>query len=249
MHTSTSSLRALAADYRDQTRVFARAFQVLEQAIEQRAFPAASVAVTHQGRLACLKAFGRFTYEPNSPQVREETVFDLASVSKVIATTSMAMILYERGLLDLEAPVLGVVPEFASDDSRRRDVTFRMLLAHSSGLPAYEKLFLHARSREELIQHAFQVPLKNDPGTHAEYSDVGFIVLGLALERIAETSLDGFCQREVFGPIGMLQTSFNPPASLKSLIPPTADDQTFRKRIVQGEVYDENASVMGGVAP
>ena len=229
--------------------MFARAFQVLEQAIQQRAFPGASVAVTYQGRVACLKAFGRFTYEPNSPQVREETVFDLASVSKVIATTSMAMILYERGLLDLEAPAIGVLPEFATNDSRRHDVTFRMLLAHSSGLPAYEKLFLRSRSREELIQQALQVPLKNDPGTHAEYSDVGFIVVGLALERIAETSLDSFCQREVFGPIGMLHISFNPPASLKPLIPPTADDQTFRKRIIQGEVYDENASVMGGVAP
>jgi CubicO group peptidase (beta-lactamase class C family) len=181
--------------------------------------------------------------------VTPETVFDLASVSKVLATTSMAMILYERGLLDLNAPVTGIVPEFAGEDARRRKVTFHMLLAHSSGLPAYEKLFLHAHTREGLIREALRVPLKTAPGTHAEYSDVGFILLGLALERVAEESLDRFCQREVFGPLGMLQTMFNPPSGWKARTAPTANDRTFRKRIVQGEVQDENASVMGGVAP
>jgi len=181
--------------------------------------------------------------------VSAESIFDLASVSKVVATTSMAMVLYERGLLDLDTPVIGVVPEFADEDARRREITCRMLLAHSSGLPAHEKLYLHAHSREELIRAAMRVPLKADPGTQAEYSDIGFIVLGLALERVAGEPLDVFCQREVFGPLGMSQTAFNPPAAWKSRIPPTADDRIFRKRIIQGEVYDENASVMGGVSP
>lgn len=173
----------------------------------------------------------------------------MASVSKVIATTSMVMALYERGLFDLDAPVLGIVPEFGSEDGRRRTVSISHLLAHSSGLPAYEKLFLRAKNRDELLQHAFQVPLKHDPGTHAEYSDVGFIILGVALERITGEPLDRFCQREFFGPIGMTHTAYNPPASWKSEIPPTADDKTFRHRVIQGEVFDENASVMGGVAP
>ena len=160
----------------------------------------------------------------------------------------MAMILYERGLLDLEKPILQVLPEFQGEDSRRNEVRFRQLLAHSSGLPAYEKLFLRAKSKSELLHEAFSVPLKYAPGTHAEYSDIGFIFLGVALERIANESLDSFCQREVFRPIGMARTFYTPPASLKTHIPPTADDQTFRKRIIQGEVNDENASVMGGVA-
>lgn len=177
------------------------------------------------------------------------TIFDLASVSKVIATTNMAMALYDRGLLDLEAPVHGIVPEFHSGDERRNWVTIRQLLAHSSGLPAYEKLFLRAKNRDELLQQAFQVPLKHEPGTHAEYSDLGFIILGVALERIAGEALDRFCQREIFGPLGMTHTTYNPPASRKSAIPPTADDRTFRHRVIQGEVFDENASVMGGIAP
>jgi len=119
-----------------------------------------------------------------------------------------------------------------------------MLLAHTSGLPAYEKLYLRATTKDALLREAFSVPLKNDPGTHAEYSDIGFILLALALERITEETLDSFCQREVFGHLGMLQTTFNP----ESGIPPTADDRIFRKRIIHGEVQDENASVLGGVA-
>jgi CubicO group peptidase (beta-lactamase class C family) len=248
LDTTSPSLRIPFTRQDDQGRLFGGAFKVLEQAIEQRAFPGASVAVTHGGQLAALKALGHFTCAEKSPAMTPETVFDLASVSKVLATTSMAMILYERGLLDLDVPVTGIVPEFAGEDPQRREVTFRMLLAHSSGLPAYEKLFLRARTRGEMIREALLVPLKTAPGTHAEYSDVGFIVLGLALERIAGESLDRFCQRNVFGPLGMLQTTFNPPLVWKAQIPPTADDETFRKRIIQGEVQDENASVMGGIA-
>lgn len=198
-----------------------------------------------------LKSVGRFTYDENSPPAGPDSIFDVASLSKVVATTTMAMILYQRGLLDLETPVIGVVPEFASksgDDGRRCEVTIHDLLAHSSGLPAYEKLFLKTKTKHELLRAAFSVPLKHAPGTHAEYSDIGFILLGLALERIAEESLDRFCQREISGPLGMLHTAYNPPASWKSRILPTADDKMFRHRVIQGEVQDENASVMDGVA-
>lgn len=243
----TSAYRPVPAS-EQQDSVFTRAFALLRKAIAERAFPAASVAITSKGRLVCLKAFGRYTYEPDSPPATSASVFDLASVSKVVATTSMAMILYERGLLDLDMPVVAVMPELAGTDSRRRDITLRMLLAHSSGLPAYEKLFLQAKTRDELLSAAFATPLTADPGTRAEYSDIGFIVLGAALERIAEESLDRFCQREVFGPLGMVHSAFNPPAIWRALIPPTMNDRSFRNRIVQGEVQDENASVLGGVA-
>ncbi len=237
-----------APAYQGQDAVFGRPFHILQEAITRAAFPAASVAVTFQGKLVALKAFGRFTYEPSSPAVTVATVFDLASVSKVVATTTMAMILYERGLIDLEAPVASIVPEFAGTDTRRTEVTVRTLLAHSSGLPAYEKLFLKATSRDELLAAAFATPLAADPGTKAEYSDIGFIILAIALERIADEGLDRFCQREVFGPLGMAHTTFIPPAAWRASIPPTADDRSFRHRAIQGEVQDENASVLGGVA-
>ncbi|PYX35499.1 MAG: hypothetical protein DMG81_17920 [Acidobacteria bacterium] len=123
-----------------------------------------------------------------------------------------------------------------------------MLLAPSSGLPAYEKLFLRARTRDELLAAAYSTPLVHDPGSHAEYSDIGFILLGVALGRLADESLARFCQHEIFGPLGMTHSTFNPVPALRPTIPPTADDQAFRHRIIQGEVQDENASVLGGVA-
>jgi CubicO group peptidase (beta-lactamase class C family) len=229
--------------------MFSAAFKVLAHAIEEKAFPGAATAVTNRGKLVGLKAFGRFTFDMTSPPVAAESIFDLASLTKVVATTTMAMVLYERGLLDLETPVVGILPEFRSEDPRRSDITFRQLLGHSSGLPAYERLFLRSKSKEELLHEAFAVLLNTEPGARVEYSDVGFILLGVALERLSGEPLDRFCQREIFGPLGMFHTSYNPPPSSRSTISPTADDQTFRKRIIQGEVQDENASVMGGVAP
>jgi serine-type D-Ala-D-Ala carboxypeptidase len=260
--TSPDSSPPLLSAYEHQERVFASAFSILQDAITQRAFPGASIAVTRRGRTLALKSFGHFTYDADTPlpasfarsgqgAVEPSTLFDLASLTKVVATTPMAMLLYERGLLDLDAPVAAIVPEFISDaekDSRRRDVTLRMLLAHSSGLPAYEKLFLKARTRDELLPAAFTMRLTADPGTRAEYSDIGFIILGIALERLADESLDRFCQREIFAPLAMTNTTFNPPAEIRSQIPLTCDDRTFRSRIIQGEVQDENASVLGGAA-
>src|SRR5690349_5564636 len=114
----------LSFNLQNQHEVFREPFQILERAIAEKAFPAASVAITHGDAVVALKAFGRFTYEADAQPVTTDTIFDLASVSKVVATTTMAMILYERGLLDLDAPIVGVVPEFASEDWRRREVTF-----------------------------------------------------------------------------------------------------------------------------
>jgi CubicO group peptidase (beta-lactamase class C family) len=294
--------QALIPDFDSQDSRFSVAFAILRDAIEQRAFPAASVAITQAGKLVAQQSFGKFVYEedavgapllpdvgrsgsvnPMVPGVTPATLFDLASLTKVTATTTTAMILYERGLLELDAAVIDTLPEFLLDatgnsDLRRHAVTFRMLLAHSSGLPAYEKLYLKARTRKELLNAALTMPLIADPGTRAAYSDSGFLVLGSALERLAEESLNTFCQREVFGPLGMSNTTFNPSGDLRPKIPPTADERedpcgadtfvrqssitppqpsdsqqrprsTFRNRIIQGEVQDENAFVLGGIAP
>ena len=237
----------------DQEARFARAFTLLRDAIDRRAFPAAALAVTFRGTLVAGQAFGRFTYDTNSPAVEADTIFDLASVTKVVATTTMAMLLYQRGLLDLQAPVVESLPEFLSGapparQSERLAVTVRMLLAHCSGLPAYIKLFQSAPTREKLFEAACATPLVAPPGSIADYSDIGFILLGRILERVAHESLDAFCSREVFAPLNMRQAMFNPPLGLRVRIPPTEDDGTFRRRIVAGEVNDENAFVMGGVS-
>ena len=230
-----------------------RAFTILRDAIEQEAFPAAALAVTHQGKLVASHGFGRFSYDETAPQVTRDTVFDIASITKAVATTTVAMMLFERGLLKLEAPVSHLLPEFITlspshQQARREGVTVRMLLAHSSGLPAYEKLFEFAQDRKEILRAAMTTPLSAAPGARAEYSDIGFILLGEILEGLAGESLEQFSQREIFDRVGLTRTWFIPPLEMRSQIPPTEDDRTFRKRIMQGEVNDENAWVMGGVS-
>jgi len=233
--------------FNDQEIRLARAFAIIRDAIAQRVFPGASLAVTYRGAHVASAAFGRFSYDQDSPAVQAATIFDLASITKVVATTAMAMLLYERGVLDLDAPVTSVLPEFGHNTDRRA-VTMRMLLAHSSGLPAYLKLFETARTRQELLHAACSIPLVARPGTKTDYSDIGFILLGEVLARLALTPLEVFAQNEIFTPLGMTHTCFNPSPWQWESIPPTEDDRTFRHRIIQGEVNDENASVMGGIA-
>jgi CubicO group peptidase (beta-lactamase class C family) len=242
----TNSL--LAYDFARQDETFHRAFAVLEAGIEQKAFPGGSVAIAHRGRLVALKGLGRFTYEAKAPIVTPQTVYDLASLTKVLATATACMILFERGALALDRKVIEVLPEFGGSDQRRSQVTFRMLLAHSSGLPAYVKLFETSNNRAELLAQAFQVPLAGDPRIHAEYSDIGFILLGAALERITGEPLAEFCEREIFSRLRMNFATYRPPFAWMPLIPPTEDDRGFRHCVVRGQVHDENAWVMGGVA-
>jgi CubicO group peptidase (beta-lactamase class C family) len=123
-----------------------------------------------------------------------------------------------------------------------------MLLAHSSGLPAYVKLFETAHDREELVRQALEVPLTAAPGSRAEYSDVGFILLGEALQRLSGESLDSFCHREIYPPLGLSSMRYLPANDSKPLIPPTQQHQPHRDYVIQGEVNDENAFVMDGVA-
>jgi serine-type D-Ala-D-Ala carboxypeptidase len=161
------------------------------------------------------------------------------------------MLLYDRGQIDLDEPIAKVLPEFPGflpSDPRRARITFRMLLAHSSGLPAYIKLFQTAKTPADLIAQALAVPLTADPGTRAEYSDIGFILLGEALQRITGQPLNDFCRLQIFQPLEMVSCRYLPPPAEKRLIPPTEKDRNFRHRVIQGEVNDENAYVLGGVA-
>lgn len=241
------------------TRSVPAADAVLQQAIQQHTFPGAAYGVLSHGAVLVNAAIGRFTYEPNAPLVLPETVFDIASVTKVVATTTMAMLLLQRRLLDLDQPITHWLPKFVSDApaaqaGERQRVTVRMLLAHSSGLPAYARLFESCASAESLLDACLRMPLEANPGTRAVYSDIGFILLGVLLERIANENreanekLDTFCQREIFTPLGMARTTFLPPAAWKSAIPPTQMDDTLRHRILQGEVQDENCWRMGGIS-
>jgi serine-type D-Ala-D-Ala carboxypeptidase len=234
------------ADYSAQDQRFARAFSVLDEAIGAHAFPGAAVGVTHRGEIVALKAVGHFTYDSNSPKVEPGTIYDIASVTKVVATTSAAMILYDQGSLDLNAKVADFFPEFGTEPGKKR-VTIRMLLAHSSGLPAYEKLFERAKSRDDILRLALDIPLAHPPLERAEYSDIGFIILGEILSKLARQPLGRFCAEQIFEPLRMTFTGYRPREDWRSNIVPTVNND-FRGRIIQGEVHDENAWVMGGVS-
>ncbi|MBI4459859.1 MAG: beta-lactamase family protein [Acidobacteria bacterium] len=234
---------------------FREAREMLQDAVEQRAFPGAVLAVGHRRSLAVLTA-GRLSYKDDAPAVAPDAIYDLASLTKVAATTAAAMRLRDRGLLQLDRPVAYYLPEFvrpfdtAEDPlwDARSEVTVRQLLAHTSGLPAYEKFFFRAREKPHVLDEALALPLEEIPGRVTLYSDVGFILLGEILERIARQSLDLYCEREIFRALNMWETRFNPPKHLWERIAPTELDETFRKRLIRGEVHDENAWVMGGVA-
>ncbi len=230
---------------------FADVRAVLEKAITDRVFPGATYGVLHRGVIVALDAVGRFTYEPGSPAVHPDTVFDLASLTKVLATTAAAMLLVDRGKLDLDARLGDILPGFVigmAHGSGKELVTLRMLLAHTSGLPAYETLFRNSSNADALLRATLQLPLEAKPGTRTEYSDFGFILLGKVIEILAYQRLDKFCAREIFEPLGLATMRFRPPEEAGHLIPPTEDDRTFRRRVIQGEVQDENCSVLNGVA-
>ena len=233
---------------RGQRAHFAAAYSVLEEAIAGQAFPGAAFGVLAAGEVVALDGVGRFTYEQDAPAITASAVYDLASVTKVMATTAMAMLLYQQGKLSLEQPLAELLPAFAAHDSERKYVTLRLLLAHASGLPGYARLFEQATNADELLAACLRLPLATTPGTRAEYSDPGFILLGQALEGIAGETIPSFCAREVFTPLGMTSTVFRPPVEWRSAIPPTEEDSTFRHRILQGEVQDENCFMLGGAA-
>lgn len=223
----------------------ATAIRVLDRAIADRVFPGAAFSIVYKNEVTA-GAAGRFTYDADSASVTPDTIYDVASLTKILATTAMAMLLHERGRLKLETTLVELLPEFMESDTdpRRREVTLRMLLAHSSGLPAYEKLFLRAHNFEEMLHAACAVRLSADPGTRAEYSDIGFILLGIALQRLAQMSLSTFCDVHVYRPLGMLTTFFRPHPRFFDRIPPTEKDPQHPGGIIHGIVHDENARAM-----
>jgi CubicO group peptidase (beta-lactamase class C family) len=230
---------------------FGAALRLLSEAIGARAFPGCAFGVAAAGRIVLQGALGRFAYDDAAPLVEPGTVFDIASVTKVAATTAAAMLLFERGRLDLDMPVGDLLAGFVVGrpaGSPARRVRIRHLLAHNSGLPGYVELFRTAKTPRALLRACLELPLETEPGERAEYSDPGFILLGKALEVAIGEPLHLFAHREIFRPLGLHATQFCPPPDMRPAIPPTEEDAGFRHRRIQGEVQDENASVLGGAA-
>jgi CubicO group peptidase (beta-lactamase class C family) len=241
--------------------VTARVDLLLNEAILEGATPGAAVAIGRHGRLVHLAGYGRLDPREAFGAVTDSTIYDLASLTKVVATTTAAMLLVDAGRLDLDAPVAQDLPEWQGQPEKRA-VTVRNLLLHNSGLPAWAALYKELRGRQAYRESIARMPLAYAPGTQTMYSDLGIILLAFIIEDITGQSLDRFTQERIFGPLGMRDTGFNPeywtvalptedpeaPRSLFDRIAPSERDTVLRFDYVQGEVHDENAWAIGGVA-
>lgn len=230
----------------DPTRL-ERARVVLERHVVERTTPGAvGLVVCREGALARW-AVGCHTYDADAPQVQADDIYDLASLTKIVATTTVSMALCTRAKLHLEDRVVDRIPAFQGDG--RDVVTVRDLLAHCSGLPAYKRLYETCRSREEALDAICQTPLTYVTGAESIYSDLGYILLGRIAELAGDKPLDSLARQLVFEPMGMKETTYRPGAELLPRIPPTEQNERWRHRLIHGEVHDENAAAMGGVAP
>jgi CubicO group peptidase (beta-lactamase class C family) len=224
---------------------FAEADAIVAAGVAQGRFPGGVLAVGRAAGADHVRAFGRLAYAEGSPGVEAASRYDLASLTKVMATTAVLMALSDEGSVDLATPLQGLLPAFKGGDKAR--VTLWHLLAHASGLPAWAPLFRDASGRDAVVASASALPLEAGPGERSLYSDVGFILLGAALEAQTGRALEALVEERVLRPLGMGHTGFNPGAELRAATAPTEID-AWRGRLLQGEAHDENAFAMGGVA-
>jgi CubicO group peptidase (beta-lactamase class C family) len=233
--------------------VFPTVQSVLTDAINNRAFPAAVVEVGDGTRVLWRQAHGRLTFDPDAAAAREDTVFDLASLTKVLATTPLVIQQVERGALALDDRVAHHLPSWHGPD--RADVTIRDLLSHASGLPAWRPFYQtvnveRALSGPPQVRAAFEAaivttPLEYAPRTQSIYSDLGFMLLGFVLEREASLSERFAALSAAMGVVQEVQ--FHPPAPWRTRTAATEVDP-WRERLLIGEVHDENAHALGGAA-
>jgi CubicO group peptidase (beta-lactamase class C family) len=227
--------------------LLASADRLVEEGVATRAFPGGVLAVGNSRGLVHLRPYGRLTYEPGSPRVSVDTLYDVASLTKVVATSIVAMRLVEEGRLDIDAPVSAYLPACLGDEGQA-SVRVSDLLAHSSGLPAWAPLFREVRGKAAVVKRVCGLDLDSPPGSRFQYGDLGFIVLGEVLEAAGGAALDILASRLVFEPLGMRDTFYRPGPEEVERVAPTEEDG-WRGRVLKGEVQDPNAYAMGGVAP
>lgn len=229
----------------DAGRVRAALDGVLAKAYRDSAFPGAIAVVGTRHGVVASATVGRLDWAASASPVDAGTMWDLASLTKVVGLTSALMQLVADGRVDLDAPVQRYVPAFVGDGKDR--VRVADLLTHSSGLPAWRPLYKESETREAAIRLALTTPLEAPTGTRMVYSDLGAIVLGQVVERVSGRPFDQYLQGELFGPLGMRHTMFRPPQGMHGHIAPTEVDP-WRQRHLRGEVHDENAARLDGVS-
>ncbi|MFA4838251.1 MAG: serine hydrolase [Candidatus Neomarinimicrobiota bacterium] len=219
--------------------------EMLAKGLADSAYPGGVFIGVRNGVVFAEIPFGNLTYTKDTSPMTVETIFDLASVSKVIGTTSAIMLLYDDGLLKLDQKVGDLIPEFCQNG--KDNVTIRQLLTHSSGLPAWEKLWKKGKTPAEMLDYLYALSLSYRSDSATVYSCLGFITLGKVCEKLAGKPLDIFLSERLFVSLKMNRTGYNPSAKLIDEIAPTEFDAE-RGGIVHGKVHDENAYWFGGVS-
>ena len=228
------------------------AFDVVEAGIKEQAYPGATLAIGYRGKVA-LRAFGKQTYDMNSPDIAVTTMYDIASLTKVVVTTTLVAKLAEGDFpvpIDLDARIERYLPEWASGPQPewRHEVTVRHLLTHTSGLPPFKEYWRTSKSKQDTLDRIFAEPLDYEPGTKEVYSDLGIILMAEIIERLTGKPLDELAREYIFSPLAMTSSMYNPPKNRWPTIAPTEIDNQYRHHLIQGEVHDENAAAIGGAS-
>ncbi len=226
--------------------IFSEIDSLIERAIIDSAFPGTVFLVSKDGQIVHEKAYGNYTYDKSSPKMKLNTIFDLASVSKVVGTTTAAMMLIDKGELDLDDKVIKYLPEF--NNHGKENITIRNLLLHNSGLASFKKYYDVYSTADEVVNDIMNLSPEQEPGSKYVYSDLGMITLQKVIEKICRKSLDKFLEENLFLPLGMNSTMYNPSSKQKDSCAPTEFDDFWRMRQLQGEVHDERAHMLNGVA-
>jgi len=253
-------------EHHSQPALFDSVFTLVKQGVADSVAPGMALYIAKDGQVLADTGFGHFTYDKRSPPVTRETIFDMASVTKVMATTPLAMDLYEHNLLHLDEPVSAYLPAFSG--GMKDSVKIYHLLTHTSGLPKYLKFWeLTGAERNlwnwfkrviqfwdvadyprEVLDIIEQTSLDYAPGDTSVYSDLGIIMLGDIMERITGEPLNQMARERFFEPLGMKNTEYVPVKQIRDEIAPTEFDRNYRHHQIQGEVHDENSALLGGVA-
>jgi len=223
---------------------FAAIDNLMQQAVERGNMPGGVVLIGHNGSVVYRKAFGMRSLEPTREAMTVDTIFDLASLTKCIATTTAVMQLFEQGRIRLNDPVSAYLPEFAQNG--KSQITIRELMTHFSGLPPDLDLKEPWQSRATAFKMAMEVRPEYPPGTRFLYSDINFETLGFIVEKVSGMPLNEYAAKNIFAPLGMTDTTFLPPASWDPRIAPTQYDE--QGKMLRGAVHDPTARRMGGVA-
>lgn len=225
---------------------FSKIDEIVSNGINEHAFPGAQVLIGNNEDILYQKSYGNFTYEETSAPVTGDCIFDLASLTKVIATTPAIMQLYEAQKINLDDKVSKFIPEFGNNG--KEEITVLNLLVHNSGLKAFIPFYKTYNSKQDVLNAIYNIGLDYPTGTKSIYSDLNAVLLGIIVEKVSGIALDEYCKKYIFEPLGMNSTFFIPEEKYKNKILPTENDTYWRNRLLQGEVHDETTAILDGVS-